>query len=345
MRRRGPGHDGRVTTCTVSGRAWRDGEPIGERLSEDELHDLIHDGHALVWLDVADPEPTDVERLARKMDLPDGAVEDVFAPYERPKVTRFGHHVFFQAYRTGLREPSTGSYDRVEVGRISGVVGPRVLVTFRRSDRFDMAPIEKRWADNADLLSEGTPALVYGVLDDVVDSHFETVQQLDDDLEGLEDVLFAERRTGHDFARRVYGVRKDLVRLRRVVLPMRDVVDGLLRHHVRRPGAEFTQLDAWFDDLFDHVLRAAEWTESLRDMVSSIFETNLSLQDARLNTVMKKLASWGAIIAVPTAITGWYGQNIPFPGFAGHAGLVSSAALVVLATCGLYLLFRWRDWL
>ena len=65
-----------------------------------------------------------------------------------------------------------------------------------------------------------------------------------------------------------------------------------------------------YADLYDHVLRVSEWTESLRDMVTTVFETNLSLQDARLNTVMKKLTGWAAIIAVPTAITGFYGQNV-----------------------------------
>jgi magnesium transporter len=73
------------------------------------------------------------------------------------------------------------------------------------------------------------------------------------------------------------------------------------------------ELTPYFEDLYDHVLRAAEWTESLRDMITSIFETNMALADNRMNVVMKKLTSWAAIIAVPTAITGWFGQNVPYP--------------------------------
>ena len=96
---------------------------------------------------------------------------------------------------------------------------------------------------------------------------------------------------------------------------------------------------------FDHVLRAAEWTESLRDLVTSAFETNLSLTDARLNTIMKKLAGWAAIIAVPTAITGWFGQNIPYPGFSEPLGLWLSVALIVVGVGVLYALFRARDWI
>lgn len=104
-------------------------------------------------------------------------------------------------------------------------------------------------------------------------------------------------------------------------------------------------LDGYFEDLYDHVLRAAEWTESLRDMVSSVFETNLSLQDARLNTVMKKLAGWAAVIAVPTAVTGWFGQNVPYPGFQTTLGLVQSVVAMVIGTVGLYVLFRKKDWI
>ena len=93
------------------------------------------------------------------------------------------------------------------------------------------------------------------------------------------------------------------------------------------------------------MLRAAEWTESLRDIISSIFETNLSLSDARMNAVMKKLTSWAAIIAVPTAITGYFGQNVPYPGFSETSGFWLSVATIVIAASGLWLLFKRKGWL
>ena len=93
------------------------------------------------------------------------------------------------------------------------------------------------------------------------------------------------------------------------------------------------------------MLRASEWTESLRDMVTPVFETNLSLQDARLNTVMKKLTSWAAIIAVPTAVTGYFGQNVPYPGFGKEWGFVLSVAVIVAIALALWASFKKRDWL
>jgi magnesium transporter len=93
------------------------------------------------------------------------------------------------------------------------------------------------------------------------------------------------------------------------------------------------------------VLRAAEWTESLRDMITSVFETNLSLQDARLNTIMKKLTSYTALIAIPTAVTGFYGQNVPYPGFGHHSGFISSVVVIAVLAGALFLAFRRAGWL
>jgi magnesium transporter len=94
-----------------------------------------------------------------------------------------------------------------------------------------------------------------------------------------------------------------------------------------------------------HVLRATEWTESLRDLVTTILETNLTIQGNRLNVITKKVTSWAAIIAVPTAITGFYGQNLPYPGFSNETGFITSSVLIAMLSGGLYLVFRRKDWL
>ncbi len=177
-----------------------------------------------------------------------------------------------------------------------------------------------------------------------MDGHFETVQLMDDAIESLEDGLFDEKAVTREIQQRTYRVRKELVEMRRVVLPMREVVNAVQRHRSEGNGHR-SELDGSYADLCDHVLRASEWTESLRDMVTTVFETNLSLQEARLNTVMKKLTGWAAIIAVPTAVTGWFGQNVPYPGFARSSGLYASAVAIVVLAGTLYIMFRRRNWL
>ena len=220
-------------------------------------------------------------------------------------------------------------------------------MTVRLPPEFDVEEVSRRW-DELDTARFGVAGLVHGLLDVVVDGHFDAVQVLDDCIEGLADELFEppERSTGSQratFQRRSFQLRKDLVHLRRVVLPMREVV-GAIQH--RSPDTHHSpELDPLYIDLYDHVLRVSEWTESLRDMVTTVFETNLSMQDARLNTVMKKLTGWAAIVAVPTAITGFYGQNVPYPGAGVQSGFVVSSLLIVVMVAVLYVIFSRRDWL
>ncbi len=130
--------------------------------------------------------------------------------------------------------------------------------------------------------------------------------------------------------------------LRRVVLPMREVVNTLMRRdlHVIDDA-----LLPYFQDVYDHVLRATEWTESLRDLVTTILETNLTIQGNRMNVITKKVTSWAAIIAVPTFITGFFGMNVPYPGFSRQSGLAASVGIMIVSAVALYVIFRRRDWL
>ena len=123
---------------------------------------------------------------------------------------------------------------------------------------------------------------------------------------------------------------------------MREVVNALLRRDL---GVVDATMQPYYQDVYDHVLRASEWTESLRDLVSTVLETNLTLQGNRLNEVMRSLTSWAAILAVTTAVTGFYGQNVPYPGFGRHWGWVTSAVLLVGLTGGLYAYFKKRGWI
>lgn len=310
-----------------------------------ELDGHLPDPGTLTWLDLCDPEEEVLAQLAAELTLDRHAVEDAVAPRERPKATRHATHTFLTCYAATLVEGAQG-LPALAVGRISAFVMPRGLITVRvaRGAEVDMDSVVGRWQEDG-LLGHGVGALVHGLLDVLVDGHFEAVQAMDDRLEELEDLLFSETVRTREVQVRVFALRKALVSLRRVVLPMREVVAGVMRHRLLDEAESSRALDGEFADLYDHVLRAAEWTESLRDMVTSVFETNLSLQDARLNTIMKKLASWGAIIAVPTAVTGWFGQNLPYWGFSDSWGLWQSVVLIVVGTVGLYWLFRRNDWL
>lgn len=325
----------------VRGRVWRAGKPQDD-FEFASISDYLVEKDTLVWADVYDPDHDSLKELAKELGLNDWAVEDAVGDAERTKATVYKTHTFFTVYAVTQSGPVDDTQSALSLHRISGFVLPQGLITVRLAPAGDVDAISQRF-DELGGQEYGVGALVHGLLDVVVDGHFEAVQCLDDAVEAIEDDLFADTSPQSGLQRRTFRLRKDLVELRRVVLPMREVVSAI--QHRRLDAKTAPELDPLYADLYDHVLRASEWTESLRDMVSTVFETNLSLQDARLNTVMKKLTGWAAIIAVPTAITGFYGQNVQYPGIQTVAGFITSTALIVLIVAALYIGFKRRDWL
>ena len=331
----------------VHGRIWEKGKPV-DGFTFSAISDCLADEDTLVWADIYDPDHDTLVELANELGLNVWAVEDATAPKERTKATVYRSHTFFTVYAVEMVTPDDDTTPTLTKHRISAFVLPRGLITVRLppvdggDPNFGMEEVSQRF-DELGGQEYGVGALVHGLLDVVVDGHFEAVQVLDDDIESLEDELFEESSPRKGLQRRTFRYRKDLVELRRVVLPMREVVSAIKSRRIDSKTAP--ELDPLYDDLYDHVLRASEWTESLRDMVTTVFETNLSLQDARLNTVMKKLTGWAAIIAVPTAVTGFYGQNVNYPLMNTFSGFVVSSAIIVVIVAWLYVMFRRRDWL
>ncbi len=331
----------------VQGRIWRAGRAV-DGFTFDGISDCLTDENSLIWADIYDPDHDTLRALATELGLNTWAVEDAMAPMERTKASVYHTHTFFTVYAVHLRIPTDDISSTLVKHRISAFVLPRGLITVRlppaepEPTNFDADEVSRRF-DELGGQQYGVGALVHGLLDVVVDGHFEAVQELDDAIESLEDELFDDGGPQRGLQRRTFRLRKDLVQLRRVVLPMREVVSTI--QHRRMDSQISPELDPLYADLYDHVLRASEWTESLRDMVTTVFETNLSLQDARLNTVMKKLTGWAAIIAVPTAITGFYGQNVVYPGINTVVGFIASSTLIVVLVVLLYVMFKRRDWL
>lgn len=292
-----------------------------------------------MWLDLRDPDREDLNVLRDEFGLHEVAVEDALLLHERPKLDRYRQHLFLACYAVHL-DPATGE---LAMSEIAAFITPRALITVRKDDGLDIGAVVGYWDASPDLAGYGVGFLLYGLLDNVVDGHFAAVQVLDDAIEGLEDRLFADdRKLDKEVQRRSFELRKSLVILRRVVLPMREVVNSLMRRDLR---VVTEPLHPYYQDIYDHVLRATEWTESLRDLVTTILETNLTIQGNRMNVITKKVTSWAAIIAVPTLVTGVYGMNVPYPGF-GHAwGVGASFLIMVVLAAVLYVAFRRNDWL
>ncbi len=321
-------------------RLWRDGALERTDLALDAVGQALADD-TLVWIDLERPTAAELERLAGHLDLDPHAVEDALSHNERPKATRYPSHLFLTADPIRL----VPGEDELQVGRVSAFCLRGVFVTVRLDDLVDIDSVQRRWDDHAELIPIGPKALLHGLLDEIVDRYFETVERLDDAVEDVEDLLFASAETNrdHGIPHRTFVLRRALVDARRAVLPLREVVNTVARPSREDPDTE--ALAPYFDDLYDHVLRVSDLTESLRDSITSIFDTTMSMSDARMNLIMKKLTSWAAIIAVPTAVTGYFGQNVPYPGFSQEWGFFLSLGLMLVIAVILYVTFRRKGWL
>ena len=318
-------------------RLYRAGKLVKEGFPVAEISDHIASKDCTVWADFINPDEADLADIEEELGLHHLAVEDAVTDFQRPKLDRYDTHLFLVAYAVTL-DDQTGELHTSEV---KAFITPHALITVHEAD-FDMEKVVAYWESDLDLSKHGVAFLLWGLLDYIVDGHFETVQLLDGQIEELEDALFDERPREREVQRRSFELRKSLVLFRRAVLPMREVVNTLMRRDL---DAIDTSMQPYFQDVYDHVLRATEWTESLRDLVTTILETNISIQGNRMNLIMKKVTSWAAIIAVPTAITGFFGQNLLFPGFGTVWGVVVSTVLIIAVGGALYWSFRRRDWL
>ena len=318
-------------------RAWRDGQVVAEGFPVDQVSDHLEAGE-LVWLDLCGPQGSDLKVIAEELSLHDLAIEDAVSRHQRSKLDRYRDHLFLSAYDVSLNM-DTG---QLQTAEISAFIAPNALVTVRDDPDVDVDALLERWDSSPDLAAQGVGYLLHGLLDLIVDRHFDAVQALDDGIEELEDLLFDDKPKDQQVQRRSFEMRKSLVTLRRVVLPMREVVNTLLRRDLKVVDEKMAP---YFQDVYDHVLRVTEWTESLRDLVTTILETNLTIQGNRLNLIMKKLTGWAAVIAVPTAITGFYGMNVPYPGFGHEWGFAVSVAVLVGTAGAIWYAFKRNDWL
>ena len=328
----------RNTAQMARTRCYRNGALVDEDFSLENVSEHLEEESAVVWVDLCAPDMAELQLVADELGLHALAVEDATTGRQRPKFNRYTGHDFLTAYSVRLDVES----GELVTGEIAAFITSAALVTVRKDDEFPIDRLLTRWDDNPHLTQYGIGALVHGFLDFVVDGHFDAVETLDEEIEQLEDLLFDDHPHDKAVQRRSFELRKSLVRLRRVVLPMREVVNTLMRRDVGLVSEEMTP---YYQDVYDHVLRASEWTESLRDLVSTVMETNLTIQGNRLNIITKKVTSWAAIIAVPTAITGFYGQNVPYPGFSRETGFIASSILIALLSGTLYFVFKRKDWL
>ena len=319
-------------------RVYRKGVLQSEGFPVADVSEYLEEPDTIVWVDFCGPSKEQLDELAGELGLHELAVEDALGPHQRPKLDRYATHMFVACQAIHV-DDGAGNLNEVE---IDAFINERWLITVRKSDEFPIEPVLERWDRSPDLAVHGVSFLLYGLLDVVVDGYFDAISAFDDYYEEVSDQIFSDRPLDPSEQRNWFEMRRAMVRFHRLVVPMREAVSSLMR---REQSIVSEEIYPYYQDVYDHILRVSESSDSLRDLVGTIVETNLSLRDYRQNLVVKKVSSWAAIVAVPALITGYYGMNVPYPGSGTTVGVLSSAGLIVGLTIGLYVLFRSRDWL
>ncbi|GAA1409987.1 magnesium transporter CorA family protein [Catellatospora coxensis] len=320
-------------------RVYRDGVCTLADFPVDDVAEHLADPAAVLWLDLYRPSAEDLSMLESDIGLHELAIGECLDKGQRPSLNRYPEHLSLDAYGAAL-DPDGSALKLYE---IAVFCNDRVLITIRKDCGLDLDPVVAGWDAAPGLTRHGVAYLLYGLLDHIVNGQFQTVRQLDEAVDDLEEQLFDARRSAVQPAQqRLFQLRRDLIALRRVVKPMEEVVESLLNQDVLAVDAAVAP---YYQKLYDHAMRAADWTDALHDLAATTVQTNLITQANHLNMIMKKVTSWAAIIAVPTAITGFYGQNLPYPGYGSVWGMVVSTGLIAVLSVLLYTVFKRNDWL
>jgi magnesium transporter len=291
---------------------------------------------SMVWLDVEDPTPEDMDLLRREFGFHELALEDSLHPHQRAKIEQYDAYFFVIAYGISISEGDLAEHE------MAIFVGRNYLVTVRKPPAYDLTGVMARWDVESKLAAEGGGYLLYILLDEIVDHYFEAIDVYADRSEEIEDLVFGS--TGDTSTQNeIFRLKKDLLKFRREMAPLRDVLDVLQRRTV---DVVTIALEPYYRDVYDHVLRATDYVDNIRDLLSSALEANLSVISNRLNEVMKQLTSWAAIILVPTLIAGIYGMNfIHMPELRWRYGYPYALSLMAVSGFLLYRMFKKRDWL
>ncbi|MCE7882353.1 MAG: magnesium transporter [Actinobacteria bacterium ATB1] len=323
---------------TAHTRAYRNGTLQAEGFPMAEISEHLETPGTVLWLDLCAPSEAELHELASELGLHELAVEDALDPHQRPKLDHYASHAFLACHAMRIDTDS----ERLVTTEIDVFANHQWLVTVRANEAFPIEEVVHRWDASDEMTSHGVSFLLYSLLDTVIDEYFDVLSAFDDYYDEVSDLIFAGTPLAPGQQRRWFHVRQSLVRFHRLAAPLREVVSGLMR---REHSTVLEELYPYYQDLYDHILRVVESTDAIRDLVTTIVETNLTLHEYRQNLIMKKVTSWAAIIAVPTLITGYYGMNVPYPGEGRVSGWIVSLVLIVVCATGLYGLFRRKGWL
>jgi magnesium transporter len=306
----------------------------GQRIAEIQLGDSAtwaREKGDFVWIGFHEPTEQDLRILQAQFGLHELAIEDALTAHQLPKLEVYGHSLFV-VLRTAQLD-----HGKVVFGETCVFVGEDYIISVRQGASQSYAPVRQRCEASPKLLTRGVDYVLHALLDYVVDNYMPVVAEAVEEVDAIEERLL-KGQLGRGDIERIYELRRELVRLRRVASPMVEVCSRL--RHVDLPFMD-KSMRPYFKDVLDHVVRVNETIDGLREVLSFAFEAEFLLEAARQGEVSRKFAGWAAILAVPTAIAGIYGMNFQdMPELHWHYGYFLALALIFGAAGLLFWLFR-----
>ena len=315
--------------------AYADGMRREGDLSLEQAGGVAREGGTFVWLGVFEPTEAEFRAIAEEFGLHELAAEDAVRAHQRPKLEEYGDTIHIVVKPARYVDPK----EVIEVGELSIFVAPGFLITVRHG-RGDLAPVRERLEARPDLLVQGPGAVLYAIVDHVVDRYLEAAHGFDEDVREVELQVFGE---GQNPTERIYKLEREVLEFQAATAPLAEALEDLCRSNyavVPEP------LHEYFRDVEDHLARVTTRIENFRQLLDSALEANLTQVSMRQNEDMRKISAWVAIAAVPTMFAGLYGMNFEhMPELEWTFGYPTVLAVILMICLYLYWRFKRAGWL
>jgi magnesium transporter len=281
--------------------AYRSGRSLGD-IPLDDISEVLKEPDTFVWLGVHEPDTALLRKVQEEFSLHDLAIEDALHAHQRSKLETYGDSLFTVLDTAQLVN------DEVRFGETHLFTGRNYIVTIRHGSSVSYAPVRQKCETAPHRLALGPGYALYSIIDFIVDNYQPVAARLQARFQELEDTIF-EKTFDQESIQELYRLKGELVRLRDAISPINDICSQLIRFHedvVRK------ELRPYFRDIEDHVSRIIRNVDTIREMLTTAIQVNLALVTVGQNEVVKRLAGWGAILAIPTVVFSMYGMNFKF---------------------------------
>jgi magnesium transporter len=322
-----------IVDCAV----YKEGRRHGAQLEPADAFRACQQDDAFVWLGLHEPSADEFDSVRREFNLHELAVEDAIHAHQRPKLEVYGDTLFIVLKPARYVDPE----EAVQIGEIMLFVNEAFVISVRHGEASALRQVRERLDRHPDLVSAGTGAVLYAIVDKVVDDYEPVVDGVAVDIQQIEQEVFSSERTNP--AERIYKMEREVLEFHRAVAPLTAPVDRLARGHFEVIDPE---LRTYFRDVHDHLLRVSQQIAGFRDLLSSALQANLTQVSVRQNEDMRKITAWVAILAIPTAVSAIYGMNFKhMPELGWTFGYPLVLGLILVACVILYTRFRRAGWL